>query len=81
MRYYLGEYELFNIYNNDLDKSIWEKVGFDSLWFQLEMNEDNEYEPYYINQLTYYAKNFVKLYKQRQVDSRKKEIEKDFQDA
>lgn len=78
-RYYLGKNELFNIYNNDREKSIWEKVGFDSLWFQVETNEDDEYEPYYINELTDLAKKFVKLYKQIKVAYRKKEIEKDFQ--
>ena len=80
-RYYLGDKELFNIYNNDIDKSIWEKVSFDSLWFQLNTNEDDEYEPYYINELTDLANKFVKLYKQTKVDSRRKEIEKDFQDG
>lgn len=80
-RYYLGDKELFNIYNNDIDKSIWEKVNFDSLWFQVNTNEDDEYEPYYINELTDLANKFVKLYKQTKVDSRRKEIEKDFQDG
>lgn len=61
-----------------MDKSIWEKVSFDSLWFQVNYDE---YEQYYsINELTEYTQKFVKLYKQAKVDSRKKEIEKDFQD-
>lgn len=77
-KYYLGDNELFTIFCSITQKSVWKKVGFDSPWYQIETNEAGEYEPYYINELSDIAKKFVKLYKQTKVDSRKKEIEKDF---
>lgn len=77
-KYYLGDNELFTIFCGITQKSVWKRVGFDSHWYQIETNEAGEYEPYYINELSDLAKKFVKLYKQTKVDSRKKEIEKDF---
>lgn len=62
--YYLDDVELFHIYNCSIDKSIWEKVGFDSHWYQIESNENGEYELSCINELTDIANKFVKLYKQ-----------------
>ena len=80
VEYCLGDKDLFIIFISGND-NIWEKDSFDSPWHKVETNKNGEYELSCINQLTDYAKDFVKLYKQTKVDSRKKEIEKDFQDG
>jgi len=79
MEYYLGEYNLFKIYNDDIGRSIWHRVSFDSVLFKVVPDENDEYDEYEINGIKNYATKFVKDYKQKSVDRRKKDIEKDFQ--
>lgn len=81
VEYCLGDNYLFIIFIDGGNGNILEKDSFDSPFHKVETNETGEYELSCINQLTDYAKEFVKLYKQTKVDSRKKELEKDFQDG